>query len=599
MKCLLFFVFAAVALAYKPDHYYPTYKVEVNHDDWVRVYNPAKPEAEKLIFSFKEPAHDVEVHYQLVFQPWIAVLEPCGGTLTRRKDGTTLLEVTSSTSENLVVKYGVLTDHSPVEVIDSKRSRVCIGKKHFDVPPVEVKVKPIDCKDYSEADALRAIYFAAQGDEWVSRRNWLSGKDVCRWEGVDCEDQKVVRHLFLSENNLFGVLHPAIGCLKFLRTISVEKNHLFGTLPLSIEKLWESIQHLRVSKNHLRSPLPNLCSLKHLQFLYLDNNLFNELPLCKKSDWQFLKEIHADCTRIPFPTGKYAELIDHLARNHELFEVRWYCSDPNVHFCPPWYKELLRTGALLESSRCAFKSCECYKHPGKVPTPECPKHKDPVDPKPPKPPVEKCPECIGFCAKKCMTPSFSKCYKKRLTCMKNCYFDKCEEICMEPDVCPPERPRRVFVDIYPNQCPNDLSCRNLWIGGVVPFAILGHKEFDPREIDPATIRVWVRKSREAVKYDDIFDEDFEFCTAPYRTWKVRNSVSTPYIHPKDELYGTNPHHCTDEQPDEYDDLTFSVLRSRLCKCSGSCCKEGDVVVFKVTAELFDGREIEGIDVMQL
>ncbi|KAL0238295.1 hypothetical protein GEMRC1_012768 [Eukaryota sp. GEM-RC1] len=580
----LFLFLLSVAFA---SHDY-MYTVNVAHDKEMDIYNPKEDNRHSIIFSFKEAPTDVEVVYQLVFLPCARVLKAHSAVITERKDGTTLVEKSSSTSEVFEVEIALLCDHKYLSLVDSKRSRVCIHGKTVDIPEVVVHPIPIKCVHYQDHDMLAAIFFAARGELWHNKDYWLSDHDVCKWYGVDCEDKTEIRHLFLADNNLWGVLHPAVGCLSGIRTIGVEDNSLFGFLPKSIELLEESLQHLRVSKNHLRSPLPNLCRLKNLQFLYLDNNLFKELPLCKVSDWKFLKEIHAQCTRIPFPAGEFMKLFQTLAIDHELFEIRWFCSDESIVKCPDWYKTLLAKNHLLADPRCGFVDCECKKHPMPLPTPKCPHTAPPSK-------EHECEKCIRYCTKKCMFEESNKCYRKRIRCFKNCYFEKCEEICAKVDDCPPERPLRVFFDIRPGVCPNRLSCKNLWLGGVVSASILGTKKFDVEDIDTSSLKLWIRDGPHVPgKFDDIlYSEDFTFCTTPWKVYPVTSSVASPYYHPQDELYASAADQCSDEEADEFEDLTFNFLRSKICKC----IKTNSLIVFKITGQLHDGTEFEGIDIL--
>ena len=51
---------------------------------------------------------------------------------------------------------------------------------------------------------LAVVYFAQGGTEWARSANWLSEKNVCVWEGVECNDSGHVRILNLDQNQLTG-----------------------------------------------------------------------------------------------------------------------------------------------------------------------------------------------------------------------------------------------------------------------------------------------------------------------------------------------------------------------------------------------------------
>ncbi|KAL0218153.1 hypothetical protein RCL1_009001 [Eukaryota sp. TZLM3-RCL] len=390
----------------------------------VNVYNPVKDTGRiNLGFLYTgTPCGQELVLYQIVLPPCTRVLDAPGATVEVTEDGSTIVTAHLPYGKELVFEVGAICDWK-YDIFDAERSRICVCGKEYTFSPTPVTPK-IDCDDYSEQDALKAIYWAASGEQWKSSKNWFK-TPVCSadphkaWHGVDCEGKQNVHHLFLKSNKLKGVLHPAVGCLKFLRTLDVEDNDLFGPLPRSVTGL-TGLQHLRIGRNHF-TKVPDLCKLRHLQFLYIEDNQITEFPVCVPSDWKFLKEIHAYCNPMRFPDihtqPALVHLIRTLAEKFELFEVRWYCTVPAIPDCPHWFKELIAKGHLKELLRCDSKNCKCKVHPNPPELPPCPPRK------------ENCPECVCECAEEFLRLDYNPSYHLRKFAFDHCFNQRCLQIC--------------------------------------------------------------------------------------------------------------------------------------------------------------------------
>lgn len=133
---------------------------------------------------------------------------------------------------------------------------------------------------------------------------------------------------------------------------------------------------------------------------------------------------------------------------------------------------------------------------------------------------------------------------------------------------PESSDRAVPFDVKPGSCRNPLNVQSQ---GVLPVAILGIDGFDVTDIDPESVRV------EGV--------------APLR-WSVED-VATPFepFTGKEDAFD-----CTEEGPDGFDDLTLKFSRQDVIAAVGEV-EDGDVVVFGLTGELFDGTPFEGEEVV--
>jgi len=129
----------------------------------------------------------------------------------------------------------------------------------------------------------------------------------------------------------------------------------------------------------------------------------------------------------------------------------------------------------------------------------------------------------------------------------------------------------VPVDVKPRSCPNFLDARSR---GVLSVAILGTRDFDVTQINPASIRLAGVTPLGAA---------FEDVATPIGPW----------------LGKEQPEHCTDQGPDGFLDLTLAfdiqevieAIEAVFAPVEGSA-----VVVLPLEGTLFEGTSITGEDV---
>ena len=107
----------------------------------------------------------------------------------------------------------------------------------------------------SDREALRALYQATNGANWLRNHSWLTERPLGNWSGVQVDgDGRVVR-LQLNNNNLIGRIPPELGLLDRLETLVLRSNTLTGTIPSELGGL-DSLRELVLFGNDLTGQIP-------------------------------------------------------------------------------------------------------------------------------------------------------------------------------------------------------------------------------------------------------------------------------------------------------------------------------------------------------
>lgn len=145
-----------------------------------------------------------------------------------------------------------------------------------------------------EFQALKALYNATGGDNWINRTGWenintTATKDdvTTAWKGIETITDGHITNIHLYNNNLTGTLPPEIGnCIQLLY-LDLSSNKLVGPLPNSMSNLVK-IKTILIEVNPLNCDFPNniLLNLPELQDIQLYRcgltgtigDIFNNLP---------------------------------------------------------------------------------------------------------------------------------------------------------------------------------------------------------------------------------------------------------------------------------------------------------------------------------
>ena len=117
-------------------------------------------------------------------------------------------------------------------------------------------------------------------DPGAGSLNWVAGIAMDAWDGITVSGSPPrVRELYLSSNQLSGVIPPALGSLENLRYLSLSDNQLSGEIPKELGNL-TNLRDLLLDGNQLAGPIPkelgNLAGLASLGLNY--NRLSGSIP---------------------------------------------------------------------------------------------------------------------------------------------------------------------------------------------------------------------------------------------------------------------------------------------------------------------------------
>ena len=131
----------------------------------------------------------------------------------------------------------------------------------------------------SDREILEILFKATGGKDWISRTGWLTDAPLDEWKGVETDAEGYVTELWLTYNNLEGVLPPSLGLLHNLEVLALYSNRLSGPIPPELGNLTR-LKELLLPSNELSGPIPpefgNLTQLEEL--LLYSNELSGPVP---------------------------------------------------------------------------------------------------------------------------------------------------------------------------------------------------------------------------------------------------------------------------------------------------------------------------------
>jgi len=142
--------------------------------------------------------------------------------------------------------------------------------------------------------ALATLFYSTNGTSWYQNLGWLSHFDECDWytyagEGSSCDENRTVKDLNLSENNLVGTIPNELALLSNLSWLDLSVNSLTGTIPSQLGLL-SNLAELDLSGNGLTGTIPSqIAMMSNLTWLDLSvNSLTGTIPSQIAFDVQFV-----------------------------------------------------------------------------------------------------------------------------------------------------------------------------------------------------------------------------------------------------------------------------------------------------------------------
>ncbi len=146
------------------------------------------------------------------------------------------------------------------------------------------------CNESNDYTALRALYLATDGDNWMNNAGWPNastftanpsppgGTDMATWAGIICSGDRVT-NVGLANNNLVGNLPPQLRLLSQIHYLYLDGNAISGNIPSSLGNfsnlIWASL-----NQNQFTGSIPSdFGNLSNLQGLNLaGNQLSGSIP---------------------------------------------------------------------------------------------------------------------------------------------------------------------------------------------------------------------------------------------------------------------------------------------------------------------------------
>ena len=108
----------------------------------------------------------------------------------------------------------------------------------------------------SDRYALVELYYAAEGQDWKEKSNWLSAKPLDEWHGVTTDSNGRVTELSLVANNVKDEIPLEINYLTKLERLDLSQNRIEGEVPSELGGL-TNLKYLSLKETDLRGCIPS------------------------------------------------------------------------------------------------------------------------------------------------------------------------------------------------------------------------------------------------------------------------------------------------------------------------------------------------------
>eukprot|EP00588_Corethron_pennatum_P032054 CAMPEP_0194347528 /NCGR_PEP_ID=MMETSP0171-20130528/106036_1 /TAXON_ID=218684 /ORGANISM="Corethron pennatum, Strain L29A3" /LENGTH=711 /DNA_ID=CAMNT_0039114787 /DNA_START=372 /DNA_END=2508 /DNA_ORIENTATION=- len=128
------------------------------------------------------------------------------------------------------------------------------------------------------------LYFSLGGEQWITDANFLSSSNECYWhiqgeeekKGLQCDvtnDGLCISRILLGSNEMTGSFPSEIINLLHIVIIEMDKNRIYGTIPVDIGTRLPLLNEVNIDVNMLSGQFPkSLFKLQDLRVIDLDQN---------------------------------------------------------------------------------------------------------------------------------------------------------------------------------------------------------------------------------------------------------------------------------------------------------------------------------------
>jgi RHS repeat-associated protein len=207
--------------------------------------------------------------------------------------------------------YTIINPDAPDLLLISRIQTVTVGAPPCQSTPAE------------EYNALIALYYSTNGDEWNNNTGWTEAfpADVGNWYGVNTDAEGHVTSINLEYNNLVGEIYPFPDLCR-LDSLNLTGASQTGAIPSWIESLG-NLTYLNLGGNQYSGTIPGfLSSMTQLKHLELNGNQLNggiPIALANLTDLRYLSlALNPLGGSIPPELGQLDNLTDLILFENQL-----------------------------------------------------------------------------------------------------------------------------------------------------------------------------------------------------------------------------------------------------------------------------------------
>jgi hypothetical protein len=195
--------------------------------------------------------------------------------------------------------------------------------------------------------ALTALWFHTTiNGTWRVSSGWLGGEDECLWFGISCTvidhggdigTHNTVTSIQISSNNLRGMLPSDMAFLSKLKTLKLDSNSIFGTIPESFGEFtamehvelqfnfpmtgklpeslgyWTKINYVDISNNNFTGPIPSTVgNWVDLSFISASSNGLDSTMPSSLGQWSNVSSIDFNINKLhgtlPESIGRWSQI---------------------------------------------------------------------------------------------------------------------------------------------------------------------------------------------------------------------------------------------------------------------------------------------------